>query len=100
MLYTMVSVQRSARKEFRQAGMGRLGTLQAGRIFATSARGFHKSRVADTGFTLHDCNVWRTHLEAFRAGNSELAEVERRMSELRATFGDAIQAYSALSRSG
>jgi Holliday junction resolvase RusA-like endonuclease len=95
----MAAVQKGARKELRNAGLDRLRTYQASRRYSTSARGFHKSRVADAGFPLHERKAWQERLATWRAAHPQLAEVETMMSELRAKWHSVALAHGKAVRS-
>lgn len=66
---TMAEGRARARQMFRRDRMTRLQAYRTAQHLSTSARGFHKSRVADSGFIMHDLKTWRAHVEAVRAAN-------------------------------
>jgi len=55
----MSSVKKRARAEMRRAGYDRLRAFQRSRYVSLLARGFHRSRIAESGFSAHSLKEWQ-----------------------------------------
>lgn len=69
-LEVISSAQPKARHLLRNAGMDRLRAYQGAARIASSARGFHKSRI-DTGFPSCSLKKWREDFENWRHNHTE-----------------------------
>jgi Holliday junction resolvase RusA-like endonuclease len=87
------SAQKEARHLFRGRGMDRLRAYQNALYLASSARGFHRSRIEE-GFTVHTHREWRGAFEAWRAENGDqITEIEHmvaRVGESRQAMAKAL----------
>jgi hypothetical protein len=85
-LEVMSEAQKRARHMVRKAGQDRLRAYQQGQYIASSARGFHRSRI-DDGFTAHPRKAWRAVFEAWRAENiGEFAELDALIAGVRENY--------------
>lgn len=96
---TMAGVMKGVRKQLRSAGLDRLQVFQESQRYATSARGFHKSRIADAGFPLHERKEWQASLPAWRAAHTKLAELETKLGKLRDSWETVAEAHGKVVRS-
>lgn len=82
---SIAAVQKQGRHLMRQSGLSRLRAYQAGQYLASSARGFHKSRV-DGGFAMHDRHSWQAELKAWRDTDGDgFAQIEEIIANLRSS---------------
>jgi len=59
---------------------------------ATSERGFHRTRVAEAGFPLHNLRAWREALALWKEQHpSEVDKFETMLSEFRARWDDLVR---------
>jgi hypothetical protein len=85
-LEVMGEAQKRARHMLRGAGHDRLRAYQYGRYIASSARGFHRSRI-DDGFATHPHKTWRAAFEAWQAENAaESAEIDALIAGVRKSY--------------
>lgn len=91
----MSGAKRSARIAFRKSGASRLGAYRNSRYFANSARGYHKSRVADAGFALHTLAEWTASLDSWRnAEPSRIDEIETALKEMADRYDAILKALA------
>lgn len=80
----MSSTQRRVRAEARKNGANRLRAYQTGRYASTSARGFHRSRIAGD-FPMHSRREWQAKREKWSTSNADESrateELLRKMRE-------------------
>jgi hypothetical protein len=85
-LEVMSDAQKRARHMMRGAGQDRLRAYQQGQYIASSARGFHRSRI-DDGFAAHPRRAWRAAFEAWRAEKvGDFAELEALIDGVRDNY--------------
>lgn len=85
-LEVISEAQKRARHMMREAGHDRLRAYQHGRYIASSARGFHRSRI-DEGVPVHARKSWRAAFEAWRAENTaEFAEIDAIIDGVRKNY--------------
>lgn len=97
LIIQMMSVtQRGARIAFRKAGFDRLQAYRASRYFASGARGYHKSRIADAGFPFHSLADWTRELDEWKKSDPDhIAEIEVAMKDMKESYEAAIEAVVA-----
>jgi hypothetical protein len=87
----MSSVKKRARAEMRNAGADRLRAYQRGRYVSGLARGFHRSRISDGGFPLHQRKQWQAAREAWKCGHgTDALRIEEGIGELRQAYEPVI----------
>lgn len=79
-LETMSAFRKRMRVEMRKAGADRLRAYQKSQYLASSARGFHRSRVEESGFQLFPRKKWQNDRQKWK--NENPAELETFETEL------------------
>jgi hypothetical protein len=92
------ATQKSTRRIFRAGKMTRLETYRRSRQMATSARGFHKSRVHDAGWEMIALANWKDAFAAWKSGspNEYSVDLEQMMAVQRANFEKYAEAVARI----
>jgi hypothetical protein len=88
----MSSVKKRARAEMRNAGADRLRAFQQGHYVSSLARGFHQSRISDSGFPLHPRRVWQEARKTWKENNPGSTEkIDETLAKLRNSYHTMIE---------
>lgn len=88
----MSSVKKRARAELRKAGADQLRAYQQGHYVSSLARGFHHSRLSDSGFLFHGRKEWQAVRETWKENNPrEIKEIDETLAKLRDAYGTMIE---------
>lgn len=97
----MTSVKKRARAELRKVGHDRLHAYQRSKYVSLLARGFHRSRVADSGFRLHSRREWQEAYRGWKKGNpQDIETVENLIAQSKTTYDAMIELLSGRLPSG
>lgn len=92
-LSTMTSVKRSLRHKVRQAGAPQFRAFQMGLRVSPLQWGFHRTRVAESGFRLVPRAEWEAEYEAW-ASAPESAEKAKLLSESLARYKQLLESFN------
>jgi hypothetical protein len=88
----MSSVKKRARHEMRSAGADRLRAFQQGHCVSSLARGFHQSRISDSGFPLHPRRDWQEARKTWKENNpGSIEEIDETLAKLRSSYHTMIE---------
>jgi hypothetical protein len=80
----MSSIKRRARAEMRNAGADRLRAYQGSKYVSSIARGFHRSRIEGSGFTMHRMRDWQAERQRWKEANpGEIEPVDAAIAKVR-----------------
>jgi Holliday junction resolvase RusA-like endonuclease len=97
----MTNAKRNTRHLLRQAGLDAVRARQYGVYVQPVARGFHKSRLVDGGFTLHERKAWQARYRTWLEGRPEAAVLDEMLrSHAELLDGVAERMAAALRRKG
>lgn len=86
-LEMMSSTKTRARAELRKARFDRRRAYQRSKYVSSLGRGFHRSRIDDAGFVIHDRREWQEERRKWGADNpGEMEEVEQGLSKMRDAY--------------
>jgi hypothetical protein len=83
----MSSIKRRARAEMRNAGADRLAAYQRSHYVSSLARGFHRSRIEGSGFTMHRMRDWQAERKGWKEAHSgEIEPLEEAIAKARGGY--------------
>lgn len=86
-LELMSSIKKRARVEMRRARFDRVSAYQGSEYVSSLARGFHRSRVEESGFALHSRKEWQAERENWKAANpGEMEQFDEILDRTRGAY--------------
>lgn len=89
------ALQKGVRHKMRTAGLDRLRTYQNGRYLANAMRGFHKSRVIDSGFELIPKAAWKPTIESWIDQDPFARKTASKIDDMLTTMADTVASGAA-----
>jgi hypothetical protein len=88
----MSAVRKRARAEMRNAGVDRLRAFQQGHYVSSLARGFHRSRISDSGFPLRPRRGWQEERKIWKEHNpGDVEWIDETLAKLRSSYHTMIE---------
>jgi hypothetical protein len=81
------SIKKRARAELRKARFDRLRAYQHSKYFPSLVRGFHRSRIEESGFASHSRKEWQAEWNSWKAANaSEIKQFDEILAGARGNY--------------